>query len=102
MGSKWRKAKIALGMNLCVYFPGTEDDREDSLPPSECLSRAALLSPTSSPPTPTPSSHRLRLSRSMGRSSKRIEAKDEYNFDACLSVFAIRSMKLKIMVLPVT
>ncbi|XAR72121.1 hypothetical protein NMG60_11018642 [Bertholletia excelsa] len=70
MGSKWRKAKIALGMNLCVYFPGTEDDREDSLPPSECLSRAALLSPTSSPPTPTPSSHRLRLSRSMGRSSK--------------------------------
>lgn len=76
MGSKWRKAKLALSKNLCVYVPRT---REDSPPPGESterLSDVALLSPgnwdmaTSQPMTPTPSSHGLRLSRSSSRSSK--------------------------------
>ncbi|XP_059628323.1 E3 ubiquitin-protein ligase WAV3 [Cornus florida] len=72
MASKWRKAKIALGLNLCVYVPGTVDDES---PPSERLSDAALLSPSytpAAPTTPTPSSRGLRLSKSMSRSSKKI------------------------------
>lgn len=72
MGSKWRKAKLALGMNLCVYVPRTIDDGDYSPPPSERGSDAALLSPSvSMPMTPTPSSHGLRLSKSMSRSSKK-------------------------------
>ncbi|KDP44380.1 hypothetical protein JCGZ_20060 [Jatropha curcas] len=71
MGSKWRKAKLALGLNLCVYVPRT---LEDSPPPaSERLSDAALLSPTtwdSRPMTPTPSSHGLKWSKSGSKSSK--------------------------------
>ncbi|XP_021625688.1 E3 ubiquitin-protein ligase WAV3 isoform X1 [Manihot esculenta] len=71
MGSKWRKAKLALGLNLCSYVPRT---LEDSPPASsERLSDAALLSPTnwdSRPMTPTPSSHGLRLSKSGSKSSK--------------------------------
>ncbi|KAJ9159929.1 hypothetical protein P3X46_025379 [Hevea brasiliensis] len=71
MGSKWRKAKLALGLNLCAYAPRTLED----LPPpaSERLSDAALLSPAnwdSRPMTPTPSSHGLRLSKSGSKSSK--------------------------------
>ncbi|KAH6760387.1 Zinc finger RING family protein [Perilla frutescens var. hirtella] len=77
MGSKWRKVKLALGLNLCVYSPrnhvADNDDDEDSLPPSERRSDAALLSPpgdwTSAPPTP--SSNRLRLSKSLSRSSSK-------------------------------
>ncbi|KAJ6322972.1 hypothetical protein OIU77_012743, partial [Salix suchowensis] len=60
MGSKWRKAKLALGLNLCVYVPRTLDD--SAAPSSERLSDAALLSPTnwdSRPMTPTPSSNGL-------------------------------------------
>ncbi|KAF5959547.1 hypothetical protein HYC85_000756 [Camellia sinensis] len=72
MGSKWRKAKLALGMNLCVYVPRTIDDGDYSPPLSERGSDAALLSPSvSMPMTPTPSSHGLRLSKSMSRSSKK-------------------------------
>ncbi|KAF2295733.1 hypothetical protein GH714_033762 [Hevea brasiliensis] len=71
MGSKWRKPKLALRLNLCTYVPRT---LEDSPPPSsERLSDAALLSPTnwdSRPMTPTPSSHGLRLSKSGSKSSK--------------------------------
>ncbi|KAL2227727.1 UNVERIFIED_CONTAM: hypothetical protein Sindi_2131400 [Sesamum indicum] len=71
MGSKWRKVKLALGLNLCVYGPNNHvvdnDDDEDSLPPSERRSDAALLSPpgdwTSAPPTPT--SNKLKLSKSL-------------------------------------
>uniref|UniRef100_A0A5B7AVD5 RING-type E3 ubiquitin transferase n=1 Tax=Davidia involucrata TaxID=16924 RepID=A0A5B7AVD5_DAVIN len=71
MGSKWRKAKLALGLNLCVYVPRTV---EDSPPPSERLSDAALLSPSYSPAvasTPRSSSLGLRLSKSLSRSSKK-------------------------------
>lgn len=78
MGSKWRKAKLALGLNLCVFVPRT---LEDSPPPpsavdsSERLSDAALLPPVDwdtchRPMTPTPSSHGLRLSKSGSKSSK--------------------------------
>jgi hypothetical protein len=71
MGSKWRKAKLALGLNLCVYVPRTLDD--SAAPSSERLSDAALLSPTnwdSRPMTPTPSSHGLRLAKSGSKPSK--------------------------------
>uniref|UniRef100_A0A5B7AZH0 RING-type E3 ubiquitin transferase n=1 Tax=Davidia involucrata TaxID=16924 RepID=A0A5B7AZH0_DAVIN len=73
MGSKWRKAKLALGLNLCVYIPTTV---EVSPPPSQRLSDAALLSPSYSPamattPSPTSSSKGLRLSKSLSRSSKK-------------------------------
>lgn len=78
MGSKWRKAKLALGLNLCTYMPRTlEDSPPDTGDAStERLSDAALLSPgnwetdRSRPMTPIPSSHGLRLSRSASKSSK--------------------------------
>lgn len=77
MGSKWRKVKLALGLNLCVYTPRNHvtdnDDTGDSLPPSSRRSDAALLTPpddwTSAPPTPA--SNRLRLSKSLSRSSSK-------------------------------
>ncbi|KAL8551506.1 hypothetical protein ACS0TY_000561 [Phlomoides rotata] len=77
MGSKWRKVKLAFGLNLCVYSPrnhvADNDDDDNSLPPSERRSDAALLSPpgdwTSAPATP--SSNRLRLSKSLSRSSSK-------------------------------
>ncbi|GER51269.1 zinc finger C3HC4-type RING finger family protein [Striga asiatica] len=77
MGSKWRKVKMAFGLNLCVYGPknlvADNDDDEDSRPPSERRSDAALLSPpgdwTSAPPTP--GSIKLRFSKSLSRSSSK-------------------------------
>lgn len=81
MGSKWRKAKLALGLNLCAYLPRTLDDDDDgysSLPSTERLSDAALLSPLSSvnmaasgPMTPLPSANGLRLSKSLSRSASK-------------------------------
>ncbi|TKY51594.1 splicing factor U2af large subunit B [Spatholobus suberectus] len=77
MGSKWKKAKMALGLNLCMFVPRTLDD--DSPPHtvvSERLSDAALLSPanwdtgSSRPTTPVPSFHGLKLSKSTSKSSK--------------------------------
>ncbi|KAK7270350.1 hypothetical protein RIF29_23428 [Crotalaria pallida] len=78
MGSKWKKAKVALGMNLCMLVPRTLDDDDDSPPSStvvsERLSDAALLSPadmtSSRPTTPVPSLYGLKLSKSSSRSSK--------------------------------
>ncbi|PON50182.1 Cdk-activating kinase assembly factor [Parasponia andersonii] len=76
MGSKWRKAKLALGLNLCLYVPRTLEDSPPSIDTGERLSDAALLSPTnwalssSRPATPTPSSHGLKLSKSASKSSK--------------------------------
>ncbi|CAA3020422.1 Anaphase-promoting complex (APC), subunit 11 [Olea europaea subsp. europaea] len=78
MGSKWRKVKLALGLNLCVYTPrnniADNDEEDGSLPPSSYRhSDAALLSPvadwTSAPPTP--GSNRLKLSKSLSRSSSK-------------------------------
>ncbi|KAK4279671.1 hypothetical protein QN277_011412 [Acacia crassicarpa] len=77
MGSKWKKAKLALGLNLCVFVPRTSDDL-DSPPATERLSDAALLSPVnwdmassrSSSVAPAASSHALTLSKSASKSSK--------------------------------
>ncbi|XP_021840004.2 E3 ubiquitin-protein ligase WAV3 isoform X2 [Spinacia oleracea] len=45
MASKWRKAKQALGLNLCYHVPKTMVDDDDESPPmSERVSDAALLS----------------------------------------------------------
>lgn len=79
MGSRWRKAKLALGLNLCVYVPKTLDDASPSDDPSRRSSDAAVVSPSSGPPdfralmptTPTPTSSGLRLSKSGSRSSKK-------------------------------
>ncbi|KAI4384049.1 hypothetical protein MLD38_009820 [Melastoma candidum] len=90
MGSKWRKAKLALGLNLCVYLPKTTS--HESPPPldlrrggaEEGFSDAALLSPCYygngggnednycdwvRPMTPSPSSRGLKLSGSGSKSS---------------------------------
>ncbi|KAK8581460.1 hypothetical protein V6N12_071682 [Hibiscus sabdariffa] len=91
MGSKWRKAKLALGLNMCLYVP--HQKLEDSSPspsisstkhhpvtanvPSRFSSDPVPLSPVSPsdhdcrPTTPTPSSSGLRLSKSAPKSSKR-------------------------------
>ncbi|KAG2299900.1 hypothetical protein Bca4012_011471 [Brassica carinata] len=70
MGSKWRKAKLALGINLCLYVPKTSEE-------SSSLTRrsndAVSLSPVTvpRPTTPTPSSSGLRLPRSISISSSK-------------------------------
>ncbi|KAJ4883702.1 Zinc finger (C3HC4-type RING finger) family protein [Raphanus sativus] len=70
MGSKWRKAKLALGLNLCLYVPKTAEE-------SSSLARrsndAVSLSPVTvpRPTTPTPSSSGLRLPRSISISSSK-------------------------------
>ncbi|XP_047082889.1 E3 ubiquitin-protein ligase WAV3-like [Lolium rigidum] len=94
MESRWRKAKMSLGLNLCVYVPRTLDD--DGGPPSTGSSAAALVSPAASsscatsanttptadpgsargsgalmPTTPTPTSAGLRLSKSGSKSFKK-------------------------------
>lgn len=90
MASKWRKAKIALGLNLCVYVPRTREEEEDvgsstssSIEVTRRFSNATSLSPSYSsgsrhsesrllpPTTPTPSSSGLRLGKSGYRSSKK-------------------------------
>jgi hypothetical protein len=92
MESRWRKAKMSLGLNLCVYVPRTLDDGDS---PSTGSSTAALVSPVASsssaatsanttptaeqrvkgagalmPTTPTPTSAGLRLSKSGSKSFK--------------------------------
>lgn len=75
MGSKWRKVKEALGSNLCVYIPTSSAD--ESPPPSQRYSDAALLSPSVSPATDwslgfaRPASPGFRFSKSLSRSSKK-------------------------------
>ncbi|CAL1374264.1 unnamed protein product [Linum trigynum] len=71
--SRWRKAKLALGLNLCVYVPRTLDDDLPAATSTERVSDVALLSPTSwdaRPMTPVPSSHGLKLPRTGSKSSK--------------------------------
>ena len=69
MGSKWRKLKVALGWNLCVLVPRTDESAtplDDCDTTTERFSDAALLSPAAhwgsssrpSTPIPTPSSHK--------------------------------------------
>ncbi|RAL43715.1 unnamed protein product [Cuscuta campestris] len=71
MGSKWRKAKLALGLNLCTYVPRThvEDDVDAKAPPPPLSSpHADGALPSAAPP----GSHSLKLSKSLSRSSKKI------------------------------
>ncbi|CDY31517.1 BnaA10g13540D [Brassica napus] len=70
MGSKWRKAKLALGLNLCLYVPKT---LEESSSLSRRSNDAVSLSPVTvpRPTTPTPSSSGLRLPRSISISSSK-------------------------------
>lgn len=80
MGSKWRKAKLALGLNTCLYVPQTSEDSSPSndVAParfSDVVSPSSMLSPTGhaaacQPTTPTPSSSGLRLSKNGAKSSK--------------------------------
>ncbi|KAJ0908348.1 putative transcription factor C2H2 family [Helianthus annuus] len=65
MGSKWRKLKTTLATNLCVFVTV---DAEDSPPHSVGFSGDVLLSPA---PVTRPASPRLRLSKSLNRSSKK-------------------------------
>ncbi|KAJ9545535.1 hypothetical protein OSB04_025242 [Centaurea solstitialis] len=68
-GSKWKKVKMALGSNLCVYVP---DAADVSPPQSERCSDAALLSPAATLDQWSSAwSPALRLSRSLSRSSKK-------------------------------
>ncbi|KAL2539779.1 Zinc finger (C3HC4-type RING finger) family protein [Abeliophyllum distichum] len=80
MGSKWNKVKLALGMNLCVYAPRNHildnDDEDDSLPPAPPPERhsGATLPPPGPNRTSAPLlqvSNRLRLSKSLSRSSSK-------------------------------
>lgn len=77
MGSKWRKAKLALGLNTCLYIPKTLEDSPATASASAStvtggrLFDAVSLSPTTPnrnsdchvdmPTTPTPSSSGLRM-----------------------------------------
>lgn len=82
MGSKWRKAKVALGLNLCVYVPSTSEEASPPLDAagrfSDVTSFSSSHSPTARssdsrlamPTTPTPSSSGLRLSKTGSRSFK--------------------------------
>ncbi|KAK9061556.1 hypothetical protein SSX86_018738 [Deinandra increscens subsp. villosa] len=63
--SKWRKMKLALGLNTCLYIPKTTDDDEST----HSASSRSHASPRGSdvrprmPSTPTPSSSGLLLSK---------------------------------------
>lgn len=92
MGSTWRKAKVALGLNLCVHVPRTLDDDEEEEESAGRLSDAAAeaTSPAGSgyralmPMTPTPTSSGLRMSKSGSRSSKVLSI---FHFGtSCLSI----------------
>ncbi|KAL6967219.1 hypothetical protein U1Q18_033023, partial [Sarracenia purpurea var. burkii] len=77
MGSKWRKAKLAL---TCLHVPSTLEDSSPSIDFGRRLSDAALLSrplspaerssELSMPMTPIPSSSGLRLQKHCTKSSK--------------------------------
>ncbi|XP_071710181.1 E3 ubiquitin-protein ligase WAV3-like [Rutidosis leptorrhynchoides] len=76
MGSTWRKLKMALSSNLCIYVPTADSDASPLQ--SERCSDAALLSPATehwsfsgSTTAQRPWSPALRLSKSLSRSSKK-------------------------------
>ncbi|XP_028756967.1 E3 ubiquitin-protein ligase WAV3-like, partial [Neltuma alba] len=78
MGSKWRKVKLALGMNMCVYVPRALDDSSSPLNSvaraSDAHSRSSVSPADHSsgyrPMTPTPSSSGLRLPSNGTKSPK--------------------------------
>ncbi|CAH8362432.1 unnamed protein product [Eruca vesicaria subsp. sativa] len=67
MGSKWRKAKVALGVNLCLYVPKTLEEESRRSDDTVSLSPVTVRRPT----TPVPSSSGLRLPRSFSKSSSK-------------------------------
>ncbi|XP_038706283.1 E3 ubiquitin-protein ligase WAV3-like [Tripterygium wilfordii] len=68
MGSKWRKAKLALGLNSCMYVPQTlEEPSTSTTSPALRSSDAVLVSPSTSSSS---SSRLLRLSKSGPKSCK--------------------------------
>ncbi|KAH6766291.1 Zinc finger RING family protein [Perilla frutescens var. hirtella] len=81
-GSKWTKAKMALGLKLnsCLYVPRTVEDSPMAAPAARSSEASSLLStpPRDSdhrvqmPTTPTPSSSGLRLPKQSSKSSKKI------------------------------
>ncbi|XP_077225251.1 E3 ubiquitin-protein ligase WAV3-like [Tasmannia lanceolata] len=79
MSTKWRKAKVALGLNLCMYVPGTHDDFSPSLDADGRFSDASTVSPVagksdsdhSTATSQIPSSSGLRFSKVGSRSSKK-------------------------------
>ncbi|KAJ4910965.1 Zinc finger (C3HC4-type RING finger) family protein [Raphanus sativus] len=66
MGSKWRRAKVALGVNLCLYVPKTLEESRTS---DDAVSLSPVTVPR--PTTPVPSSSGLRLPRSFSKSSSK-------------------------------
>lgn len=78
MGSKWKKVKMALGLNLCAFVPANHfagDDPDDVSSPSSELRPAATIparTPEDSPSAPpTPGSIKMRLSKSLNRASSK-------------------------------
>ncbi|KAA0035200.1 hypothetical protein IC582_028320 [Cucumis melo] len=79
MGSTWKKVKVALGLNMCLYGPRNLHDSlpsiasrsSDAAAPPNLLSSASFSSDCRPAATPTSSSSGLRLSKSSTRSSKR-------------------------------
>ncbi|KAK7312581.1 hypothetical protein VNO77_36537 [Canavalia gladiata] len=74
MGSKWRKLKLALGLDSCVHIPRALDDSSAAARFSGATS-PTVVSPAGDtsgyrPTTPTPSSSGLRLPKSGPKSPK--------------------------------
>ncbi|KAJ0657291.1 hypothetical protein HanLR1_Chr14g0545341 [Helianthus annuus] len=68
--SKWRKMKLALGLNTCLYLPKTTDDDESVNSRAHAPPRGSdvrCLMPT----TPTPSSSGLQMSKYGVKSSNK-------------------------------
>ncbi|KAJ0908834.1 putative transcription factor C2H2 family [Helianthus annuus] len=63
--SKWRKMKLALGLNTCLYVPESSDDGESVKSSSRSCSDARRRLPI----TPTPSSSGLRVSKYSDKST---------------------------------
>ncbi|XP_028808005.1 E3 ubiquitin-protein ligase WAV3 [Neltuma alba] len=78
MGSKWRKLKVALGLNMCVHVPRDIDDSSPSLNSAARFINSRSPSDASpsgdssghGPTTLTPSSSGLRLTKSGSKSPK--------------------------------
>lgn len=72
MGSKWRKVKLALGVNTCLFVPQTlEDSSSSTARLSDSVSLSTGHGSNRRPTTPTPSSSGLRLSFTGSKSSSK-------------------------------
>lgn len=103
MGSKWRKAKLALGLKLCIYVPPTLEDSPPSLDTTHSdvalLSSRRMMTPL---PAASPCS---RLLRSGSRSSKvriRPYMCIMLTFFHCLSYTFTQAIKRRISIISTT